>query len=108
MGLIVSVLMLVILPGSFLFTMVGVGYPAYASILCADSGEDAKQWLSYWVIYSLLQFLMGPIDFILSFIPFFFIAKYGLLFYLFLPSTKGATVLFDLASPQIEALLKKN
>ena len=46
--LVISIVLLVILPGSFLFTVVGVGYPAYASIVCADagSGEDAKQWLS--------------------------------------------------------------
>ena len=33
--------------------------------------------------------------------------QYGFLFYLFLPSTKGATVLFDMAAPHVMPLLKK-
>jgi len=52
---------------------------------------------------------MGPLDFFLSFVPFYFYLKLTLLVWLFYPQTKGAAIVFDkILKPHVLPLLKSD
>lgn len=84
-------------PPQLVFSAVGVGYPTYASLkmLAEDKTEDAAMWITYWCLFSLLKVVMGPLDFVLGFLPFYFYLKLVLLVWLFSPTTKGAGVVYE-------------
>lgn len=76
---------------------VGVLLPAHFSFkaIASPGGNDDKEWLTYWVVFSL--FVIAEMFFgkILSYIPLYFFFKMGFLIWLFLPIFKGAAVLYD-------------
>ncbi|PVU93183.1 hypothetical protein BB561_003420 [Smittium simulii] len=80
----------------FLVNLFGFGYAAYASIGALESPgkEDDTQWLTYWVIYGILNLVEHFTSFVLYWIPFYFTLKTVLLAWLMLPSTKGAEKLY--------------
>ena len=84
--------------GSTYITMaIGVAYPCFMSFIALESkgtGDD-KQWLTYWVVFGLLNIVDQWTGFILSFIPFYFALKLFFLIFLMHPSTKGATVVYN-------------
>ena len=53
--------------------LVGVAYPAFKSILAINTQnkDDDKQWLTYWMIYSIFRFIDGSFAFLLIYIPFY-------------------------------------
>ncbi len=64
----------------FLSNLIGFIYPAYKSISALetpDSRDDTK-WLTYWVVFALFATFEYPIEFILRYIPFYFLAKVSL------------------------------
>ncbi|KAH8069331.1 hypothetical protein JL721_6155 [Aureococcus anophagefferens] len=79
------------------FSAVGVAYPMYASLLmlAEDTTEDAAMWITYWCTFTCFKIVMGPLDFILSFLPFYFYLKLTLLVWLFSPTTKGAAMVYE-------------
>ncbi|KAG9403654.1 hypothetical protein AC1031_006303 [Aphanomyces cochlioides] len=94
------VLLLVVLLGfgaGLLCNLVGFVYPAYESFKAieSESSNDDTQWLTYWVVYSCFQIVEVFVDFLLYFIPFYYAFKLGFLVWLFLPSTQGATFVFN-------------
>lgn len=85
----------------FLSTFVSMIYPAYRSIKAIESGgiynkyeilekTDDKQWLSYWILFSLITLADSSIGFILEFIPFYHVIRLALFVILFHPSLNGA------------------
>ena len=73
-------------------------YPAYMSLQCIESKPDAaeeKQWLTYWVIYSLFGILEGAMGFVMNLIPYYSFFKIAMFMYLFHPQTEGATMVYD-------------
>ncbi|KAJ1797467.1 ER membrane protein DP1/Yop1 [Coemansia sp. RSA 2399] len=79
-----------------LVNLVGFGYAAYASLGAIESPgkEDDTQWLTYWVIFGLLNVVEYFTGFLLYWFPFFYVAKLGLLVWLMLPATRGAEKLY--------------
>ncbi|CAK68465.1 unnamed protein product (macronuclear) [Paramecium tetraurelia] len=76
----------------FLATFVSMIYPAYRSIKAieSDNKEDDRQWLSYWILFSLLTLADSSIGFVLEFIPFYHVIRLALFVFLFHPSFNGA------------------
>ncbi|ETV75587.1 hypothetical protein H257_10003 [Aphanomyces astaci] len=94
------VLLVVVLFGfgaGLLCNLVGFVYPAYESFKAieSDNSNDDTQWLTYWVVYSMFQIVEVFVDFLLYFIPFYYAIKLGFLVWLFMPSTQGATFVFN-------------
>jgi len=52
-------------------------------------------WITYWLLFTTFKIIMAPLDFVLSFVPFYFYLKLSLLVWLFYPQTKGAAVVYD-------------
>lgn len=73
-------------------------YPAYMSLQCIENKPEAgeeKQWLTYWVIYSLFGIVESALSFVTSMIPYYSFFKVAMFMYLFHPKTSGATVVYD-------------
>ena len=78
--------------------LVGIVYPSFKSIeaLESDDIDEPKQWLTYWVCFSIFlifdqvagKFLLKKI------VPFYFFIKLIFLIFLFHPQTMGAFNLF--------------
>lgn len=72
--------------------VVGFLYPAYMSIKAVESSQkaDDTQWLTYWIIFALLNVLEFGEETITGYFPFYWLCKCAFLVYLYLPSTMGA------------------
>mmetsp|Transcript_32585 Transcript_32585/g.68094 ORF Transcript_32585/g.68094 Transcript_32585/m.68094 type:complete len:129 (-) Transcript_32585:237-623(-) len=93
--------------GSF---VMGVLYPSYMSfkaIRTKDNKEDDTQWLTYWVIYSLVQLIDSVLGFVLIWIPFFSTLKLLATLYLVLPQFKGSLALYVVIEPKLAPLVDK-
>mmetsp|Transcript_21579 Transcript_21579/g.19147 ORF Transcript_21579/g.19147 Transcript_21579/m.19147 type:complete len:151 (-) Transcript_21579:66-518(-) len=96
---ILAVIILVFVLGfgaSIVANIVGVLYPAFQSFKALESeqGLDDKKWLTYWVIFSSFSMIDHFGEFILVWIPFYFLFKLCFLIYLFLPATDGASHIY--------------
>ena len=82
---------------TYITVALGVAYPCFMSFIAleSDGGEDDKQWLTYWVVFGLLNILDSFAGFILAFIPFYFFLKLCFLIFLMHPSTMGATMVYN-------------
>ena len=82
---------------TYITVAVGVAYPVFMSFIALESegGEDDKQWLTYWVVFGLLNIVDQWSGFILAFIPFYFFLKLCFLIFLMHPSTMGATMVYN-------------
>merc|ERR1712167_123576 len=84
-------------PPPLVFSFVGCAYPMYASLkmLADENKEDTAMWITYWCVFTTFKLIMGPLDFVLSFLPFYFYLKLALLVWLFSPNLKGANVVYE-------------
>ena len=82
---------------TYITVAIGVAYPVFMSFIALESegGDDDKQWLTYWVVFGILNIIDNFAGFILSFIPFYFFLKLCFLIFLMHPSTKGATMVYN-------------
>ncbi|CCI43929.1 hypothetical protein ABG067_004408 [Albugo candida] len=81
----------------FICNLIGFVYPTYCSFRAVESpskGDDV-QWLTYWVIYACFAVLEVFGEFLLIWIPFYYAFKLGFLLWLFMPSTQGASFLYN-------------
>ena len=84
----------------FVTNLVGFAYPLYESFrslnAAASSATTHSQqlWLTYWVIYALFALVESLTDFFLYWIPFYHLVKIAFLVWCFLPSTRGAEVIY--------------
>eukprot|EP01041_Mallomonas_annulata_P007462 gene7462-15267_t len=108
-GALVSVLLLFAIGGgAFIVDLVGFAYPLYASLKAIESKgvEDDAQWLTYWLIFSILKIVDELAGVITQLIPFYFLFKVVFLVYCYHPSTKGAAVVYSqLLRPYVIPLL---
>ncbi|TXT12271.1 uncharacterized protein COLE_02681 [Cutaneotrichosporon oleaginosum] len=77
--------------------LIGWGLPAYLSIkaLESPSTNDDKQWLTYWIVYGTFNLIESvALRAILYWVPFYFVFKSVFIVWLFLPTTRGAEVLY--------------
>ena len=58
---------------------IGFLYPAYCSIKALESRtkEDDTQWLMYWVVFALFSVLEFFSDFLVGWVPFYWLVKVG-------------------------------
>ncbi|KAF7457722.1 TB2/DP1, HVA22 family protein [Cryptosporidium felis] len=82
--------------GALICNVVGFIYPAYMSFKAIETPgrADDKQWLTYWVVCAIFSILEVFIDIILFWIPFYYLFKLFFLFWLFLPQSTGAVILY--------------
>ncbi|KAI9290989.1 receptor accessory protein 5 [Neoconidiobolus thromboides FSU 785] len=78
--------------GSLITNLVAFVYPAYASFQAIESPgkEDDKQWLTYWIVVAFFSLIEYFTDFLLYWVPFYYLMKTAFLIYLFLPYFRGA------------------
>ena len=69
---------------------IGFIYPAYESYKALESKrtDAAAEWLTYWVIFSLFSVFESVADWLISWIPFYYILKLLFLLWLLLPRFK--------------------
>jgi receptor expression-enhancing protein 5/6 len=72
-------------------------YPLYASIMAIESPykEDDQQWLTYWVLYSLVSLLEMAAGRVIAWIPFYSTIKLLLASWLVLPQFRGGIILYE-------------
>ncbi|GBG65390.1 hypothetical protein CBR_g50751 [Chara braunii] len=75
-----------------------LGYPSYASFKASEKGDDdeAKQWLTYWVVFSFLSFFETFTSWAFTWLPWYPEMKLAFILWLSLPKFKGASVMYDL------------
>jgi len=85
-----------VLPDNFIVlathaVLLANGYQTFKAIESEDK-EDDIQWLTFWLLYSIVSFIEVFADFLLSWIPFYPEIKIG--FIIFLGFFKGARTLY--------------
>lgn len=75
---------------------VGFFYPAWQSFKAIESPDkhDDRQWLTYWVVYAFFTFVEIFGDFLLFWVPCYYLIKVAFLLWLFLPQFKGASIIY--------------
>lgn len=58
---------------------------------------SVKDWAEYWVVLSTLYVTQFAVDFFLSWLPFYYLAKLGFILALWHPSTRLAQTLYQKA-----------
>ncbi|CAG9319725.1 unnamed protein product [Blepharisma stoltei] len=102
-GTITLVLLLILFtvcPNTTLVFIAG-SYPSYYTVKVLESNKtnDGKECLKFWFIFGLFLLMDPVLDFLLSWIPLFFLIKVGLMVFLFWPQAKGALKLYDIMRP---------
>lgn len=78
--------------------LVGFAIPAYLSVQALESTSttDDKQWLTYWISFATLTVIESlALNWVLYWVPRWFVFKTVGLVYLQLPSTRGAAKLYE-------------
>jgi len=75
--------------------LLGFVYPAYKSCKAIDSEEkdDDTQWLTYWVVYAAFGIMEYFTDLLLSWVPFYFLAKCAFLIWCMLPMANNGSMI---------------
>jgi hypothetical protein len=76
---------------------VGMLYPAYASFkaLKSPSPNDNKQWLTYWVVFSITSSAEEVAEKVVAYVPGYYVLKCIFLVWLMLPKTRGAIYVYE-------------
>ena len=83
---------------NFIVTIIAVVYPVWKSceaVETTETLEDDKQWLTYWSIFGLFNFIDNLGASVLSYIPFYYLIKLLILIWLQNPMTNGATIVYN-------------
>ncbi|VVC35677.1 TB2/DP1/HVA22-related protein [Cinara cedri] len=81
-----------------LSNLIGFAYPAYKSIIAVESTgtEDDTKWLTYWVVFSLINLVEYPAEIILQWIPFYCLIKTLFFVWCFIPiHNNGSVVIYN-------------
>lgn len=72
-------------------------YPAYATAktVTAKETEGLARWCQYWLIFSILSLVTFAVDYVGSFLPFYWEARIAFAFWLVADKFKGATFLCE-------------
>lgn len=93
--------------GALICNIVGFVYPAWMSFKAVESSnkDDDRLWLTYWVVYAFFTIVEYFVEWILFWIPLYYLLKIAFLMYLCLPWFRGAEVVYVRF---IRPLLKKH
>jgi receptor expression-enhancing protein 5/6 len=71
-------------------------YPAYCSFVAIESAEtiDDTQWLTYWVVFALFSITENVMNFLVEYIPFYYMIKCAFFLWLYHPKFLGAGVVY--------------
>lgn len=71
-------------------------YPAYMSFKAIDSPDkvDDMQWLTYWVVFGFFSITESVMNFLVSWIPFYFVIKCGFFLWMYHPKFMGAGLVY--------------
>ena len=69
-------------------------YASYKAIE-SEATDDDTQWLTYWVVYSMMMIFESFADYSVFWIPGYRFAKCGFIFWLASPRFKGAIMLYE-------------
>ncbi|KAE9453826.1 hypothetical protein C3L33_14279, partial [Rhododendron williamsianum] len=77
--------------------VVSLVYPLYASIRAIEtkSSEDDRQWLTYWILYSMITLFELTFAKLIEWIPFWSHAKLIVTCWLVLPYFSGAAYVYE-------------
>jgi len=76
---------------------IGFAYPAYTSMIALETHnkEDDTRWLTYWVTFAAFSLVEFFSEFILDFVPFYWLVKCIFLIWCFAPiSNNGSQFLY--------------
>ncbi|KAI8472523.1 MAG: TB2/DP1, HVA22 family-domain-containing protein [Monoraphidium minutum] len=81
---------------TLLFGAAAYAIPAYSTFKAVEKkgGEDVRDWAQYWVILAAFICSQWAVDFLLCWLPFYYLAKLGFLVALWHPSTKLAAAIY--------------
>ena len=81
---------------AFIVDFIGIVFPAYMSLRAVetDSKSDDTQWLTYWVVYSMIHILDEFKDIIFFWVPFYDFIMLGFIVWMVLPQTRGAFAVY--------------
>jgi len=97
----------------FVTNLIGFAYPLYESYRALSANQHAStqhnqqvesQWLTYWIIFAAFTLVESLTDFFLYWIPLYHLVKIVFLVWCYLPSTRGAQVIYQKV---IEPILSK-
>ncbi|KAI0226156.1 ER membrane protein DP1/Yop1, partial [Massospora cicadina] len=93
--------------GGLLSSLLGWIYPAYASFKALETAnkDDDTQWLTYWCVYGFLHILEHFSDYLLHWIPFYYLAKSIFLVWLFHNYFRCLCNLLAKAAPIIDSYI---
>jgi len=93
----VSLWQIIVKVHNFAGPILMLAYPLYASVIAIESPstEDETQWLTYWVLYSLLTLIEIALDRVLVWLPFWYTLKLLAICWLVLPQFHGAAFVYD-------------
>lgn len=93
----VSLWQIVVKVHNFAGPILMLAYPLYASVLAIESPstEDETQWLTYWVLYSLLTLIEIALERVLVWLPFWYTLKLVAICWLVLPQFHGAAFVYE-------------
>uniref|UniRef100_F1LEQ9 Receptor expression-enhancing protein n=1 Tax=Ascaris suum TaxID=6253 RepID=F1LEQ9_ASCSU len=76
--------------------VIGFLYPAYVSVKAIETAnkDDDTQWLTYWVVFALLNVVEFFSDTFTQYFPVYWLFKCAFLLYLYLPMTLGAQKIY--------------
>ncbi|GBF89397.1 hypothetical protein Rsub_01969 [Raphidocelis subcapitata] len=84
---------------TLLYGTIAYAVPAYSTFKAIEKrgGEEVRDWAQYWVVFSAFISSQWLVDFLLCWLPFYYLAKLGFLVALWHPSTKLAAALYGKA-----------
>ena len=89
--------------------IVGTVYPAYWTMKSIESkSPDAREWLTYWVVFACFTLIDTLSGFLLKFIPFYFFFKIIFLIWLFMPDSRNCTIVYNLVIVKLFKSVEKD
>jgi receptor expression-enhancing protein 5/6 len=101
--------------GNLITQLVGFVYPAYESFKALEPDQEKREnprmmrtWLTYWIVYSLFSVVEVFVDYILYWVPLYYLLKLVFLVWLMIPKLGGAELVYKmLIEPSLRQYRKR-
>jgi len=109
LSFVVSLFLMFDCGGQFITNVLGWSYPALVSLDSIDRKDNSKnvKLLSYWVIFSFLEFLEFFKGKLLYLIPFYYLFKAVFIMWLYIPGLDGAEKLYTSFISSVYSMVKQ-